>query len=290
MYKLLAIDLDGTLLDSYGQVTQKNKEAIRKAIENSVEVVLTSGRSPRSVKNLAEEIGANNYFICGNGAIIYDNRMDNVIFNKFINKNKVLQIIKTCEENSIYYSINTKNSIITKSLNYNVLFYHQENSRKTDDKKTNINIVNDIYKYINEREEEDYLKITICDSNKIIFNRILNIIKSIKDVDVLDVAHISRKIIKNGTEEIIMKYFYTEVTNKNVDKWNAIKFLTEKLGINTNEIATIGDNVNDITMIKNAGIGIAMGNSAPYIKEVADYVVVDNDSSGVAEAIENYII
>ncbi len=290
MYKLLAIDLDGTLLDSYGQVTEKNKEAIRKAIENGVEVVLTSGRSPRSVKNLAEEIGANNYFICGNGAIIYDNKMDNIIFNKFINKNKVLQIIKMCEENSIYYSINTKNSIITKSLNYNVLFYHQENSRKTDDKKTNINIVNDIYKYIDEREEEDYLKITICDSNKIIFNRMLNIIKSIKDVDVLDVAHISRKIIKNGTEEIIMKYFYTEVTNKNVDKWNAIKFLTEKLGINTNEIATIGDNVNDITMLQNAGIGIAMGNSAPYIKEVADYVVVDNDSSGVAEAIENYII
>ena len=290
MYKFLAIDLDGTLLDSYGQVTEKNKEAIKKAVQNGVEVVLTSGRGPRSVKNLAEEVGADNYLICGNGAIIYDNKKDEIIFNKFISKNKVLQIIKTCEENSIYYSINTKNSIITKSLNYNVLFYHQENSKKTDDKKTNINIVKDILKYIEERQEEDYLKITICDDNKIIFDRILNVIKNIKDVDVLDVAHMSRKIIKNGTEELLMKYFYTEVTNKDVDKWNAIEFLTQRLGIQRTEIATIGDNVNDKTMIEKAGIGIAMGNSAPYIKEVADYVVTDNDSSGVAQAIETYIL
>ena len=100
----------------------------------------------------------------------------------------------------------------------------------------------------------------------------------------------SRKIIKNGTEEILMKYFYTEVTNKDVDKWNAIEFLTQRLGIQRTEIATIGDNVNDKTMIEKAGIGIAMGNSAPYIKEVADYVVTDNDSSGVAQAIETYIL
>ena len=56
MYKFLAIDLDGTLLDSYGQVTEKNKEAIKKAVQNGVEVVLTSGRGPRSVKNLEMSI------------------------------------------------------------------------------------------------------------------------------------------------------------------------------------------------------------------------------------------
>ena len=254
MYKFLAIDLDGTLLDSYGQVTEKNKEAIKKAVQNGVEVVLTSGRGPRSVKNLAEEVGADNYLICGNGAIIYDNKKDEIIFNKFISKNKVLQIIKTCEENSIYYSINTKNSIITKSLNYNVLFYHQENSKKTDDKKTNINIVKDILKYIEERQEEDYLKITICDDNKIIFDRILNVIKNIKDVDVLDVAHMSRKIINSGTEKNELRYFYTEITKENVNKFEALKKLAEYIGISTSEIVAIGDNINDLEMIEKSGL------------------------------------
>lgn len=66
MYKLIAIDLDGTLLDSYGQVSEKSKEVIQKAVNQGVEVVLTSGRGAASTKNLANEIGANHYMICGN--------------------------------------------------------------------------------------------------------------------------------------------------------------------------------------------------------------------------------
>ena len=66
MYKLIAIDLDGTLLNSYGEVTLENKEAIKKAISKGVEVVLASGRPIMSVKNLANELKANKYIICGN--------------------------------------------------------------------------------------------------------------------------------------------------------------------------------------------------------------------------------
>lgn len=66
MYKLIAIDLDGTLLDSYGQISQKNKLAIQQVTKKGIEVVLTSGRGAASVANLANEIGANHYMICGN--------------------------------------------------------------------------------------------------------------------------------------------------------------------------------------------------------------------------------
>ena len=72
MYKLIAIDLDGTLLNSYGEVSSKNKEAIKKAILNGINVVLTSGRVSSSVINLAKELGADKYMICGNGASVYD--------------------------------------------------------------------------------------------------------------------------------------------------------------------------------------------------------------------------
>ena len=289
MYKLIAIDLDGTLLNSYGEITTENKQAIQNAISKGVEVVLASGRAMASVKNLANELNANNYIICGNGAIMYDMQNDKILYDKFLDKFKVLQIIKICEENSIYYNLYTDEMIITKGLNYNVLFYNKENLNKPEEKKTRINIVEDIYKYVLEREDEKYLKITICDNSKIIFDRIIQKLKTIKDIDVLDVEHMSRKMIKDGTQDVSVEYYYTEITNVGVDKWNAIQELINKLSITTKEVIAIGDNVNDKEMIEKAGLGVVMGNSAPYIKEIADLVVADNDNSGVAEAINNNI-
>lgn len=252
-------------------------------------MILTSGRSPTSVKNLAEEVGANHYAICGNGAVVYNLQEKETIYKNFLDKKKVLQLVKICEENSIYYCIYTEESIITKSLNYNTLFYYHENNRKPDNKKTNINIIKDIYQYVLNRDTEDYSKIMICDNNTIIFNRIIKKLKQVKNVDVLEVAHMSRKIIKSGTEEYPLEYYYTEVSSKNVDKWNAILHLISKLGIKPEEVITIGDNVNDQTMLENAGLGIAMANSAPYIQKMAKEVTLDNNSNGVAATIKKHI-
>ena len=172
MYKLIAIDLDGTLLNSYGQISQKNKQAVQSAIQKGAEVVLTSGRGIMSVKNLADEVNANNYIICGNGAMVYDVKKENLLYSNFLSQKKVLQLIQICDENSIYYSVYTKNGIITKNLNYNVLFYHQENASKPDNKKTHIQIVQNIYNYVLNNPEEEYIKLVICDDNNIIFNSI----------------------------------------------------------------------------------------------------------------------
>ena len=290
MYKLVAIDLDGTLLNSYGGVSIKNKEAIKKAMDNKVEVVLSSGRPIMSVKNLANEIGCNNYIICGNGSITYDIPNEQVIYHRFIEKLKVLQIIRICEENSIFYNVYTKDTILTKNLNYNILFYHQENATKPEKKKTRIHQIQNIEEYVKNREEEDYLKITICDNDKTIFNSILRKLKIIKDVEILEVSHMSRKLIKDGTDKIEIAYYYTEITSTNVDKWQAIENLAKSLNIQPQEVMAIGDNMNDAQMIKKAGLGIVMGNAAPYIKKMADEIVADNNNSGVAEAIEKYIL
>lgn len=289
MYKLIAIDLDGTLLNSYGQISEKNKLALNNAKEKGIQIVLASGRTTDSVKSIANEIGVQNYIICGNGSLIYDLQKEEIIYDKFIEKKKALQIIDICEKNSIYYNIYTENMVIAKTLNNNVLFYYQENANKPDSKKTKINIVQDIYEYVKKLENQNILKITISDSDSIIFNSIIRKLREIKEIDVLDVEHMSRKIIKTGTEESKLEYYYTEITKKGVDKWYAIEFLMQNLNINSNEILTIGDNVNDKLMIENAGCGVAMGNSAPYIKDISDLVVANNNEDGVAEAIEKII-
>lgn len=285
MYKLIAIDLDGTLLNSYGQISEKNKIALQEAQKNGSEIVLSSGRSSNSVKNLANEIGNTKYIICGNGSLIYDLQKEEIIYDKFIDKKKALQIIQICEENSIYYNVYTENMVIAKTLDNNVLFYHQENANKPEIKKTKINIVENIYNYVENLENENILKFTISDKSSIIFNSIIKKLRDIKNIDVLDVAHMTRKIIKAGTEEVSLEYYYTEITSENVDKWNAIEWLADKLNIRREEIMAIGDNVNDKLMIENAGMGVAMGNSAPYVKEVADKVVSSNNEDGVAEAV-----
>lgn len=290
MYQVIAIDLDGTLLNSYGEVSSKNKEAIQKANKKGVNIVLASGRPIMSVKNLANELEIGPYIICGNGAIMYDIQKEEIIYHRFIEKEKVLKIIKICEENSIFYNVYTKDTILTKNLNHNVLFYHQENASKPEEKKTRITILQNIEEYIQNRKEEDYLKITICDNDKIIFGSIIRKLREIKDVDVLDVEHMSRKMIKDGTDRISMEYFYTEITNTKVDKWQALEYLMQKLNISKEEVIAIGDNINDAQMVKNAGLGIMMGNSAPYIKEMADTIVASNNEDGVAEAINKYVL
>ena len=288
MYKLVAIDLDGTMLNSYGMVTENTKQVIKNTINKGTEVIIASGRPIDSIKTIAKEIGSENYFIAGNGALIYDIKKDEIIYEKFMNKQKVLEIIKICEENSISYNIYTEKTIIAKGLKYNVLYYYKENLKKEENKKTNITIVEDVYEYIKSLENEKFLKITVCDETKSVFNSIIRKLRTVEDIDVLDVLHMSRKMIKQGTEDVPIEYYYTEISLKDVDKWNAIEYLANKMNISKDEIIAIGDNINDKKMIENAKVGIAMGQSTPVITKIADFVTLNNNEDGVAKALEKY--
>lgn len=289
MYKLIAIDLDGTLLNSYGEISEENKKAIEYALNKNVEIVLASGRMPKAIIPFANQLKLNKYIITGNGATIYNIQNDETIYNKYITKEKVLEIVDFCEKNSMFYILYTNSNILTKSLNYNILYYYSENKKNPKDKKININIMSDIYDYIQKYDGNDFLKITICDNDEAVFKNINNKIKTIKDIDVLDVAHMSKKIIEHGTEEVEISYFYTEITNLNVNKWTAIENLIKIIGIHKEEVMAIGDNINDREMIINSALGIVTGNSSPYMKKIAKEVVASNNENGVAEAIYKHI-
>ena len=89
--------------------------------------------------------------------IWYEN--EQIIYDKFIERQKALQIIKICEENSIFFNIYTEKLTISKSLNYNILFYNNENKNVPEDKKTNIKIIDNIYKYVEENPDLQVLKL-----------------------------------------------------------------------------------------------------------------------------------
>lgn len=288
MYKLVAIDLDGTMLNKYGVVTEETIKTIKETINKGTDVIIASGRPIDSIKTIAEQISSENYFIAGNGSLIYDIKNDEIIYEKFLDKKKVLEIIDICESNSISYNIYTEETILAKKLEYNVLYYYKENLKKQEKDKTNITIVENMREYIKQSQYDKFLKITVCDESKSIFNSIIRKLRGISNIDVLDVGHMSRKTIKQGTEEVDVEYYYTEISLKDVDKWNAIEFLMEKLNIKREEVIAIGDNMNDKMMIQNAGLGIAMGQSTPVIREIADCVTDSNDDDGVKKALERF--
>lgn len=290
MYKLVAIDLDGTMLNTYGEVTESTKRILKETMKKGCEVVIASGRTIDSIQAIADEIGTKKYMIAGNGSIVYDISKKNIIYEKYIPKSKALNIIKICEDNSITYSVYTNKTIIANSLKYNILCYYKQNLKKQPNKKTSITLVESIYDYVKNIEDEKVMKIFICDSTESIFNAILRKIGELEDIEILDVSHMSRKVISNGSEEVPIEYFYTEITEKNVDKWYALEFLINKLNIEKKEVMAIGDNVNDRKMIEQAGLGIAMKNSTPKITEVANYVTdFDNNNDGAARAIEKFL-
>lgn len=290
MKKIIAIDLDGTLLNSCGEISDENRAAIRKSKEQGARVILASGRMPSSVKNFAIDLQSDRYIICGNGTSIYDLEKDETIYENYMDKEKALEIIKVCEENSIFYSVYTENAIISKSLNYNVLVYYSENANKEESKKTNINIVENVYEYIDKINTKNILKINVCDSNKIIFEGMLRKIREISDINLLEISNMTRRVVKNGTEEFTLEYFYTEISNENVNKWTAIQKLSEILQIEQKDIIAIGDNINDKMMIENAGTGIVMGNGSLALQTQKGNIVSDNNQNGVAEGIEKYYL
>ena len=288
MYKLVFVDLDGTMLNQYGVVTPNTAQTIKQVIKQGADVIIASGRPMDSIKAIAKEIESENFFIAGNGALIYDIQKDKIIYEKYMSKKKVLEIIKICEENSISYNVYTDKTILATALKYNVLYYDKENLKKEDNKKTRIHIVKDMYEYVKHMKEERLIKITVCDESKAVFRSIMRKLKQIKGIEILEVSHMSRKVIKQGTEEIPIEYYYTEISLANVDKWNAIEFLIKKLGIKAEEVIAIGDNFNDKKMIEKAGLGVAMGESRIDIKEAANEVTTSNEEEGVAKILQKY--
>ena len=290
MYKLIAIDIDGTLLNSNGELSERTILAVKRVIEKGVRVVLTSGRVTNSVEMIAEKVNADKYLICDNGASIYDVAQNKTIWSREIEKSTVLDLIKTCIENDIYYMVFTDKEIIVKDLRHMALaFYKQRHNCK--DEATGVTQ----FKYAGieyiERIEKPIRRIVVCDQDRTIYNSIVKKLTKFNDIELMASPHISNKIIKNSDKTIILSYSYAEILPKNANKWSAIKELISRIGgISESEVMAIGDNFNDVSMIENAGLGVAMNNGATVAKEVARVVAPTNDEDGVATVLERYIL
>ena len=289
MYKFVAIDIDGTLLRSDGELSEKNKSIIKRVVDSGVHIVLTSGRATGSVKKIARQLNVDKYMICDNGASIYDFKKEEMVYERYIDKETILRIVDTCINNNIYYMVFTTKEIIVKDLKHMALAFYKSRHHINNEFSGGSEIKYAGRDYI-ESVEDPFIRIVVCDQDRPVFNAIVNRLKKYDSVNLLAPPYVSNKVINDGENSVLISYSYAELLPKNSNKWVAIESLIQQINIKPNEVIAIGDAFNDIEMIKNAGLGVAMNNGAPCAKEVARVIAPSNDQDGVAVVLEQYIL
>ena len=182
---------------------------------------------------------------------------------------KLLSVFRQYDVDPHYY---TKDTVFTEKLAYSSKFYEEVNKTLPMDKQVKIELVRDWNEVFQKYEKEIFKGIAVnSDIDKI--KKAKNTLREMGDFEVVS-----------------SRYDNFEVMNKGVSKGSAVKILADYYGITREQIICIGDSENDLSMIKFAGLGVAMANGDDDVKEAASYVTDDNNSDGVAKAIEKFVL
>jgi len=262
--KLIVVDLDGTLLNSKHKMSDRNKTAIKKAIEKGVQVVIATGKTRASAVGLLEELGIKSPGVFAQGLIIY-NGDGSVRNNTIMDKNILRQIITFAEDRG-----------------FGVLAYSGDRllARRADE------FAEEIAKYGEPMAEGVGALQNILDHteiNKVILYGQESKIPALrwqlsKQLD--GQIHLTRSAVKG----------IIEVLPANSSKGKAVMRVMKDLNIPPENTMAIGDGENDIEMLQAVGTAVAMGNAIQKLKDVANQVVGSNDADGVAQAIEMFVI
>lgn len=270
-YKLVAIDMDGTLLNSNNEVSKRTKIAIDKAKEKGIYVVLATGRILKSALQFRRELDIRNPIVACNGAIIV-NEHEEIIYKKPLDKNIIENILDLAKENNIYYHFYDEYGFYANTLVEEVISFYNTATAKLKGLELDINIFKDKGEVLT-KEDLNVLKFMFID------NDLEKLFKVRRELDRMEVLSTSSSWDNN-----------IEVMGKGVSKGEGLTYLCKELNIDRKQVITIGDNENDLSMLEFAGMGVAMGNSKDEIKNFADYITTTNDDDGVAKVIEKFIL
>ncbi|MCR1897607.1 Cof-type HAD-IIB family hydrolase [Irregularibacter muris] len=270
-YKMVAIDMDGTLLTTHKQVTPKTKKALLDAQKQGAKIVITTGRIYTSALLYAQYIGLKTPIIACNGAIIQQVGKEKTFETFPIHKKTIIEGAEICKDIGADYFFFTQNKIYVGQKLEFFRSYLLKETQVDPTKHISIHSIDSTSMICDIQEE--ILKLSIWSQNKDIIKEALYRIHQ------MDNAFVTSSSPRN-----------IELTHKNATKGNAIKTLAEYYHIPMNQVIAIGDSYNDITMIKQAGLGVAMDNGRKEVKEVADEITLSNDQEGVAAILEKYIL
>lgn len=282
MIKLVASDLDGTIIANNNYIYENNYKAIEDLLSNKTNFVICTGKTYPITKEICSKINAT-YGIFGNGNQIIDLRTGKEIYSNLLSKNDILTCINIAKKHNLHVHIYTNKEVVSEELLYLDLRNYKLQTSTKSEVAMEFKIVDNIKDYVSKNNiQVCKLVITSVNSTNNVKKEILNN---------LDVS--ATTIRKFGTFKdfvINKEYEYIDIVPKNVNKSTALKILGNYLNIKSEEMLTIGDNLNDFDMIKNAGVGVAVANAYDEIKQVAKYTTTNPvEKGGFAEAIYKFI-
>lgn len=265
MYKLIAIDMDGTLLRHDKTISNRTKEAIAKARDKGVKVILASGRPIEGIHRYLEELemtSEEDYVMSYNGSLIQKVKTKETISKNTLKGSDLAYLYDISQSVGVHIHAFSSLGCITPKMNeYSEL----------EGRINGIPVLETDYSHV--QMDEDIIKIMFVDPEEVL-----------------------NEVIKKLPESLYEKYtivrsapHFLEFLNKKASKGTGVKKLAEHLNIKQEEIICIGDAGNDVDMIEFAGLGVAMGNAFEEVKNVADYITLSNEEDGVAHVIEKYI-
>ncbi|HWQ79335.1 MAG TPA: Cof-type HAD-IIB family hydrolase [Anaerovoracaceae bacterium] len=263
MYKLIAIDLDDTLLNDEGYVSEENKAAIRRASKAGVKVVIVSGRTYASTKQYIRELAMPDLTVSLNGAYIQDPADDRLVAGFPVDMGIAGQILKDIEPFQVHVNFYSGERVFCQGVSEEAVWYGRFNRIEID--------------YVDSLAE---LSKTVP-AGKLLMKADREKLEPIKEL--LEKKYGDRLNI------VFSKPYFLEATDKEASKGASLLKVAEMYAINPSEVIAIGDGENDLSMIGNAGLGIAVANAKDNIKEAAGFVTLSNNESGVAYAINKFI-
>ncbi|MDH6367930.1 MULTISPECIES: HAD family hydrolase [Breznakia] len=267
MYKLICVDLDGTLLNSRNMITPQNKKAIRKALDAGIEVAIVSGRPNCFTIRIMNQISVKMSHITFNGG-----------YYRVAGKSRTFPIPASAAD-----------QIAHLAQKYNVRTYFK-NKNLSLCTRTDPGVLDyDLYKDVTP--EKDRMDMYYSVDTQTILDHDTEYLKIISLQD--DVDSLNQMVDEVEKIEGIRLYRYPdyfECSSIETSKGLAIKAVCKDIGIDLSDVVCIGDNFNDLPMFEVAGLSVAMKNAPDAVKEKVDVVTLSNDDSGVAYAIENYVL
>lgn len=267
-YKLLVLDVDGTLLNEAKEISKRTLAALLKVQQMGVRIVLASGRPTYGLLPLAKSLELGNYggyLVSYNGCQIISAQNGEILFERRINPELVPYLEKKARKN-----------------NFALLTYHDD-TLVTDSPEN---------RHVQREAALNHLQIIREDefSTGIDFAPCKCVLVSDDEEALIDLEAYWKKRLDGTMDVFRSERYFLEVVPYGIDKANTLGALLDMLKVKRDEVMAIGDGVCDVTMIQLAGMGVAMGHSPESVKACADYVTVSNEDDGVAQAVEKAIL
>ncbi len=261
MVKAVFIDIDKTLLNSEKRMTKETQNAIEKAKKNGVQVFMISGRSRMASKKFQSV--SSRYIINSNGADIYDCEKREAIYQSEMEPEVCAELYKIAQQENVVIKFDFG---LSRAVNQPEYLEDYE-----------VELTEGIHDFL---EKNKVIQISMCSEN---LEQMENLKKYVQEKTCFCV-------INQFIWEVNGKVMHAiHVNNPTVSKGNAMSGLCKFLKIDLKDTVAIGDKINDISMIKIAGLGVAMGNATENVKEVADFITTSNDENGVAKVLEKIL-